>query len=73
VSLPAKRLSIRKVREVLRLKYGIGMGSRQIAKSCSMSHATVHDYLKRTESFQVQRRGAIGRVHGRVAARQAPD
>jgi transposase len=54
VSLPAKRLSIRKVREVLRLKYGVGMGSRQIAQGCSISHATVHEYLKRTESAGIK-------------------
>jgi response regulator of citrate/malate metabolism len=41
------RLSIRKIREVLRLKSDPQMSNRHIAQSCSISHSTVRDYLDR--------------------------
>jgi len=44
-----RRLSMRKIKEVLRLKWGTNLSNRQIAKSCSISHSTVRDYLLRAE------------------------
>ena len=44
--MPAKRLSMRKIKEVLRLKAG-GMSNRKIARICSISRPTVADYLRR--------------------------
>lgn len=41
------RLSMRKVREVLRLKWECGLSNRQIARSCSISHSTVAEYVRR--------------------------
>src|SRR5450755_693863 len=38
---------MRKIREVLRLRLGLGLGQEQIARSCSISQATVHRYLER--------------------------
>lgn len=38
---------MRKIIEVLRLKSDHHMSNRQIAKSCSLSHSTVRDYLER--------------------------
>jgi len=40
---------MRKIKEVLRLKYELGLGQRQIARSCSLGLGTVHDYLARAE------------------------
>ena len=40
---------MRKIKEVLRLKYELRLGHRQIARSCSMGLGTVHDYLARAE------------------------
>lgn len=40
---------MRKIKEVLRLKYELGLGQRQIARSCSIGLGTVHDYLARAE------------------------
>ena len=40
---------MRKVKEVLRLRYELGLGQRQIARSCSLGLGTVHDYLSRAE------------------------
>ena len=44
-----KRLSMRKIKEVLRLHQEIGFSERQIAKSCDISRSTVKDYLNRAQ------------------------
>jgi len=44
-----RRLSMRKIKEVLRLKWENNLSNRQIAKSCSISHSTAKDYLHRAE------------------------
>jgi transposase len=44
-----KELSMRKIREVLRLRLSCNMGFREIARSCSISHTTVGQYLSRAE------------------------
>jgi transposase len=41
---------MRKIKEVLRLRFGMNLGQDQIARSCSISQATVHRYLERAES-----------------------
>jgi transposase len=48
--LPARRLSMRKIQEVLRLRSELGFGYRQIARSCLIGVGTVHEYLKRAEA-----------------------
>ena len=48
--MPAKRLSMRKIREVLRLKWAEGMSNRRIAASCGVSRPTVSEYLRRAEA-----------------------
>ena len=45
-----KRLPMRKIKEVLRLKYTCGLGEREIAQSCQVSRTTVGNYLKRAEA-----------------------
>jgi len=45
--MPAKRLSMRKIKEILRLRYEVGLSNRQIARSCSMGRTAVADYLRR--------------------------
>src|SRR4030066_291909 len=44
-----RRLSVRKIKEVLRLHYEKGLSTRQIAKSLGIGRSTVHDYLYRVE------------------------
>ncbi len=44
--MAAKRLSVRKIKEVLRLKAS-GLSNRQIAHICSIGRSTVADYLSR--------------------------
>lgn len=41
------RLSMRKVKEVLRLKYDCHLKDRQIARSCGIARSTVADYVAR--------------------------
>ncbi len=38
---------MRKVREVLRLRFGMGMSARQVARSCGIARSTVGEYEKR--------------------------
>ena len=45
--MPAKRLSMRKIQEVLRLKWSQGLSNRQIAKACGIARPTVGEYLRR--------------------------
>ena len=44
---------MRKIKEVLRLKFSVGLGLRQIARSCSIGLGTVHEYLQRAEAAGV--------------------
>lgn len=44
-----KPVSMRKAREILRLKHEVGLGVRQIARSLHISHGTVLNYLGRAE------------------------
>ena len=48
--MPAERLSMRKIKEVLRLKFELGLANRQVARSCSVNHSTVADYLSRAKA-----------------------
>jgi transposase len=38
---------MRKIKEVLRLRFGLGLHQDQIARSCSIGQATVHRYLEK--------------------------
>ena len=38
---------MRKIKEVLRSRFELGLGQRQIARSCGMGLGTVHEYLER--------------------------
>jgi transposase len=47
--MPAERLPMRKIHEILRLKWETGLSNRQIATSCSVSRSTIADYLRRAQ------------------------
>lgn len=47
--MPAKRLSMRKIKEILRLKWANGLSNRKIARNCGISRPTVSEYLRRAE------------------------
>ena len=44
---------MRKIKEVLRLKWGKGMSNRQIANSCGIGRPTVGEYLRRAQEAGV--------------------
>jgi len=44
---------MRKLKEVLRLRFELGLGQRQIARSCSIGQGTVYEYLKRAQAAGV--------------------
>lgn len=44
-----RRLSMRKIKEILRLKFDCELSNRGIGRSCSISHSSVGDYLCRFE------------------------
>lgn len=45
--MPAERLSMRKAREVLRLKWALKLSARRVAGSLAMGRSTVAEYLQR--------------------------
>ena len=47
--MAAKRLSMRKIREVLRLKYELGFTHRMIAKALRVAVGTVSEYLAKAK------------------------
>ncbi|HEY6019827.1 MAG TPA: IS21 family transposase [Candidatus Paceibacterota bacterium] len=42
-----EKLSLRKIREILRLKHEVGLSNRAIARACCISNSTVGDYVVR--------------------------
>jgi transposase len=50
--VPEEGLSMRKIREVLRLS-ALGLAQHQIARSCSIVQSTVHKYLKLAQAAQL--------------------
>ena len=48
--MPRERLSMRKIREVLRLRWEAGLSQREIGSSCRLGRSTVQDYLLRAEA-----------------------
>ncbi len=48
--MSARRLSMRKIKEILRLKFDGEQSNRSIAVSCSISLSTVADYLLRAKA-----------------------
>ena len=47
--MPRQRSSMRKIREVLRLKWARGLSMRRIARSVGLSRPAVSSYLRRAE------------------------
>src|SRR5215831_2015132 len=46
-------MSMRKTKEVLRLRFELGLGQREIARACSISQGAVHNYLKKAKAAGV--------------------
>ena len=48
--MPQERLTLRKIREILRLKEEAGLSNGAIARACKISNSTVGEYLRRAEA-----------------------
>jgi len=48
--LAQERLTMKKIKEILRLKHEAGLSNRAIAGACKISNSTVGDYLRRAEA-----------------------
>jgi len=48
-----ERLTVKKIREILRLKHEAGLSNRAIAGACNISNSTVGEYLRRAEAAGV--------------------
>ncbi len=48
-----RRLSVRKIKEILRLKLECGISEREISRSCQVSLSTVADYLRRAAAAKL--------------------
>jgi transposase len=48
-----ERLSMRKIKEILRLRFSCSLSHRQIAASCQMSHSAVGEYLRRAKAVDI--------------------
>ncbi len=51
--MPAANISMRKIREILRLRYQLSLSFQQIADSLNISIATVSNYIKRAQEANV--------------------
>jgi len=45
-----ERLTLRKIREILRLKEEVGLSNRAIARANNISNSTVGEYLRRAQA-----------------------
>ena len=48
--MPQEALSMRKIKEVLRLRYDLSLRQQEIARSCSIAQSSVHRYLERASA-----------------------
>jgi transposase len=68
-----KRLSMRKIKQVLRLKWKAGLGDRPIARACRMGRATVQEYLHRAEAAGLYWERVREMDEAEIEARLFPD
>ena len=64
---------MRKLREVLRLRFELKLGYQQIGRSCSIGVSTVHKYLKRAEAAGLSWPLPEGWDEARVDSQKARD
>jgi transposase len=67
-----KRLPMRKIKEVLRLKFACGLGQREIALSCRIARSTVRDYLRRAREAGLTWDSAAGADEVEIEVRLFP-
>ena len=47
--MPKEKLTMRKIREIIRLSSACGLSARQVANSCGIARSTVGEYLRRAK------------------------
>src|ERR1035437_6097366 len=50
IVMTQERLTVKKIKEIMRLKYEAKLSNRVIAGACKVSNSTVGEYLKRAEA-----------------------
>src|SRR6476619_4382526 len=76
--MPAERISMRQVRDVLRLRYAAGISGREIGRRLGISASTVRETMKRAAaagiawplSPDLTNNALEDRLYGQAAARQ---
>jgi transposase len=63
---------MRKIKEVLRLKYDCGISEREISRSCQVSRSTVADYLRRAAAAKLTWTEASALTQTRLEERLFP-
>lgn len=53
--MAAERLSMRTIREILRLKWEKHLPNKRIAESCNIARSMVRDYLSRASAADLSR------------------
>jgi len=53
--MPQERLSMRKIREIMRLYYEKELLQRAVAQACRVSHSTVKEYVSRAPAARLSR------------------
>ena len=64
---------MRKVKEVLRLKYSCNLSDREIARSCRISRSTVADYIHRAIVAGIQWPEVSGLTQDQMVKRLFPE
>jgi transposase len=66
------RLSVRKIKEILRLKLDYGISEREISRSCQVSLNTAADYLRRAAAAKLTRSEASALAEVQLEERLFP-
>lgn len=48
--MPAERLPMRRIKEIIRLSWGCGLLARQVSRSLKVARSTVAEYLRRARA-----------------------
>ena len=67
-----KRLPMRKIKEVLRLRFACGVSQREIERSCRIARSTTRDYLRRAREAGLTWETASGLNETEIEARLFP-
>jgi transposase len=63
---------VRKIKKILRLKWGLGLSARQVGASLRISHSTVGEYLKRAEQAGLDWAQVEGMTEAEIAEQLFP-